>query len=394
MKKLLIAVCLPFLLAMAVIFLFKEYLLAIDFEKSSSEVAPADYSNRRYIHHFSDHPAAINELLAQHNDSATIYLLGSSELTSNGPFISYNFISDHFPVKVMGIGHEGNQCFSIYSQLLSRSHFLNNAPVVIILSPGWFEAKPARGTTSAVYLEYMSDAAVREMQETKLPEDFLTYANLGLADFYPELNAPSAAYRLAHLKARSQKSFYHRLWCAPLRSWNALTDMFRATLKKNNHRREYQPDTVVCRINIDSLLQVSKEQTLLNATNNNMGIENDYFQQYVGNKRGNIYPVSDRHNRELEDCRRLIQLLKAAHARASFVISPLNPYYFRNLHDLDPVVSSIEEEIHKAGFNTLNLFTSDTAKYDKALLGDIMHMSPYGWMQVNKFIINEYHLCK
>lgn len=394
MKKVMSAVVWPLLLSLAALFFIKENLLSFNFKVAAAEADAIDLSEQRYLRNFSANPKGIHELLAQHGDSATIYLIGSSELTTGSPYLSYNFISGNFPVKVMGMGHEGNQCFSIYSQLLSRSAYLKDAPVVIILSPGWFEAKPSRGTTSDVYLEYMSDAAVSELQETQLPQEFRNYANRGIARFYPELNAPSAAFRLAHLSSLSEKSLYHRLWCAPLQSWNNLMNLFRLPLKKHHRKNAYQAAPVFCSLNIDSLLMSTKALTLAGATNNTMGIENSYFSQYVGEKRGRIYTVSDIHNRELQDCRMLIQMLKAANAHASFVISPLNPYYFRNLRDLDPVISAVEHEIKEAGFNALNLYTSDTTTYDKALLGDIMHMSHYGWMQVNKFIIHEYQLCQ
>jgi D-alanine transfer protein len=104
--------------------------------------------------------------------------------------------------------------------------------------------------------------------------------------------------------------------------------------------------------------------------------------------------VPSNKNTELKDFKMLVKLLKSNEANATFIISPLNPYYYRDLQELDPVVSEIEAEIRKQDFKYLNLFTSDSTKYDKAILSDVMHMSEYGWLLVNKFIADTYKLEK
>lgn len=394
MKKMLVSVFFPLLAALLLLVFFNRELRGVQLPAPAAGDAVASCATARYISHFSDYTQGLRDLLVQPADSPTIYLFGSSELTSHTPYVSYHFISDHFPVKVMATGHEGNQCFSVYSQLLSRWQQLRDAPVVVILSPGWFEAKPSRGTTSSVYLEYMSDADVVAMQGSQLPTEFIAYANKGIASFYDELNAPSAGFRYANLRHRAGRSWYHRLWCAPLQAWNGALQWYGTPIRKNIPSSRFQPVRINCTLNIDSIEQRTRIQTLRAASNNELGIENEYYLQYVGTKRGNIYPVKEDNNRELADCRMLIRLLAAAGANASFVISPLNPCYFKNLRDLDPAMAAVAKEIANAGFPLLNLYTSDATTYDKALLGDIMHMSPYGWMQVNKFILQHYQLCQ
>lgn len=394
MKKMLASVVCPLLAALLLLVFFNRELRGIQLPAPPATVSDASCASVRYIRHFADHPEGLRTLLVQPTDSPTIYLFGSSELTSHTPYVAYQFISDHFPVKVMASGHEGNQCFSIFSQLLSRWNYLRGAPIVVILSPGWFEAKPSRGTTSSVYLEYLSDAEVVAMQGSQLAPEFLAYANKGIAGFYAELNAPSAGFRYANLRHRAGRSWYHRLWCAPLQAWNGALQWFGTPIRKNISSYRFQPVRIHCALNMDSIEQLTRGQTLRAASNNDLGIENEYYQQYVGTKRGNIYPVTEENNRELADCRMLIRLLKSAGAKASFVISPLNPCYFKNLRDLDPAMRAVENEIAAAGFPLLNLYTADSTAYDKALLGDIMHMSSYGWMQVNKFILQHYQLCQ
>ena len=79
-------------------------------------------------------------------DSNTILLLGSSELTQQDPnkAMPFNFIPNHTHYDVLGIGHAGNQSFSIFTQLLSGHEFLKNSKVVFIISPSWFLKKYCR----------------------------------------------------------------------------------------------------------------------------------------------------------------------------------------------------------------------------------------------------------
>ncbi|MBL7748903.1 MAG: hypothetical protein JNM19_15805 [Chitinophagaceae bacterium] len=401
MRRIFTLCFIPFLIAIFTVALLSLIPEVKNFLNRGYVVPTQHGEDLRYIYNFHSNKYLEDEFLKQPDDSATIYLLGSSELTTGTKYLSYHFISDRFPVKVMGVGHEGNQCFSIYCQLLAKSHLLDGAPVVIILSPGWFEAKPSRGTTSAVFLEYNSEAFMRGLHHYNVEDRFKHYAYAGISHFYDELNAPDAAFRKANIAYRSSLSFYHRIWCSPVFTWNTIIDYIKdsPTLYaphlysgRGSFEREVEP--VACAINWDSLLTITKDSTLAGATNNSLGIENEYYSTYINGKKGKIQPVAEQYNTELRDFRMLVELLKSKKAKASFVISPLNPYYFTTLPKLQPTVDTLAAVLQRNDFPVLNLFTSDTTNYDKALLGDVMHLSDYGWLQVNRFIINTYGLCK
>ena len=89
-----------------------------------------------------------------------------------------------------------------------------------------------------------------------------------------------------------------------------------------------------------------------------------------------------------------MKLLKEKKVSASFIISPLNPLYYKNLKDILPTINIIKNEIQNNDFPYLNLLETDTSIYDKAILHDVMHMSDNGWYKVNHFIIDTYHLSK
>ena len=107
-----------------------------------------------------------------------------------------------------------------------------------------------------------------------------------------------------------------------------------------------------------------------------------------------MQPVPAFVNQELEDFKMLLKLVKEKNVNIRFIISPLNTLYYKNLKDLLPTISDIENEIRSNNITYLNMFETDLTKYDKAILRDIMHMSDYGWYKVDQFIINTYHLEK
>jgi poly-D-alanine transfer protein DltD len=362
-------------------------------DKSPQKSINADF---RYLENFYDEPLYENQFLNSDSQAATIYLLGSSELTHNSNAIPYNFISDHFKVKVKAIGHAGNQCLSIFSQLLANQQKLDNAPIAIVLSPGWFESKTSKGSPSDVFLEYNSYRFLNKIITSNDADEFNAYLNNRIAALFEEFNSPNLELRLMNYRHQSSLSFLHKSLYTPVITADEELLKLRNKIHpipQNNHpfhaRISIAQENFF--INWDSLYSNSKEQVINNASGNKLGIANNYYPAFK-NKKGRIQPVSNEHNQELNDMLVLIKFLKEKHANASFIISPLNPFYYKNLKDLSPTIAIIEQAIKTNGFKYLNMFEPDTNKYDKALLSDVMHLSPYGWYKIDHFIIDNYHL--
>lgn len=352
----------------------------------------------RAIANFSENKAYERSFLKSTASAETIFLLGSSELTASTPAIPYNFISQHFKTQVMGVGHAGNQCFSIYTQLLAKEHLLKNAPISIILSPGWFESKASKGTSSEVFLEFNSEHFLNNILKNKTTDSFHDYLYTRVAMLFPELNAPSLEIKLMNFYHQASKSFIHQLMYAPLifcdRELLKIKEKITGTAPEMNvyNRLPIVAESVF--INWDSLLAFSKAAVNRQATNNSMGIANDYYTEHIHGKTGHVTVVNEKYNQELKDFKMLIRLLHEKKVNASFIISPLNTLYYKNLPALSPTISEIEDELKKYQFPYLNLLKTDTSKYDKAILHDVMHLSDYGWYHVNKFLIDTYHLSK
>ncbi len=393
MKKIGLIYLIPLLFACLFLFFFNKYLNS---NLLNNKIKNNTDSTFRYIENFQSNQFYEDQFLLNNDSSKTIYLLGSSELSETTEAIPYNFISDHFSTKVIGLGHAGNQCFSIYSQLLANENRLKDAPIIIILSPGWFESKSAKGTSSAIFLEYNSEWFLKTIN--KKDNEFTRFENKRISQLYSEFSSPNLEIKLMNFKHRSTISYFHKILFYPVIIIEKLLiglkeNMISKRITLNSTKRTPLKSEEV-QIKWDSLFTSSKEEIIKNSNNNRFGINNEYYTEYVHGKTGKVEPVSEDFNQELEDFKMLIKLLKKKKANVCFVISPLNPIYCKNLKDLKPTISIIETEIKSNGYNYLNLFETDTLKYDKAILFDVMHMSKYGWYKIDKFIIETYKLSK
>jgi poly-D-alanine transfer protein DltD len=398
-KQILAAYILPALISIsAVLWLASnEALNQSLFEKKNPD--PTNSKPCIFIENFRDNPECESQFLADDPNHQNIFLLGSSELTGATPASPFNFISERFSTKLKAVGHAGNQCFSIYSQLLANEKKLANAPVIIILSPMWFLSKEAGGTSSTIFLEFNSENFLRHIINDDSAGTFKQYENQRISDMFGDFSSPGFGLKKLHFDHQAKKSFLHYLVYKPISS----TDRLLLNLKQrvfsgtqdDYHfvaHRSIQPENV--KLDWDSLYAYSKKEFLDNATNNNWGIGNDYFSQYIQGRTGGIVVVPENKNIELQDFRMLLKLLKDKKANASFLIIPMNPYFYLNLKEATPLINTISREISQTGFPCLNYWVDDSVKYEKGILKDIMHLSPYGWHKANRFIVETYQLAK
>ncbi len=399
MRKLFFLYFLPLALSLCSI-----YLLAHNVKMNTflfgvkQEEALADYF--RYIPNYSHRIAYENQFLRSNDSSETIYLLGSSELTNNTDGIPYNFITTHFRTKVKGLGHAGNQCFSIYSQLLANEERLKDAPIVIILSPGWFHADAANGTSSEVFLEYNSERFMNNIIRNDSSKAFTDYEIKSISGFNKSYSNPNLALKIFKFKHLSSKDILHTIFYEPIIAFDKYLLQIKLDIsnkvennepkKVNGFRKMIVQDSI--KINWDSLEVISKEATLANATNNDWGIKDSYYSQYVNGVTRKVIFYDTSRNQEFKDLKMLLNLLKTNHANASFIIMPLNIYCYTNLKELTPTINSMQNELNTYGYKCLNLWVDDPAKYEKGMLVDVMHLSDYAWYKVDKFIVDTYHL--
>ena len=387
----------PLLIALLAVYLCSS---RISFNKPSASPeikAACSQPSFDFIINYHDDCRLEEQFLRDDSSRRAIFLLGSSELVNNSDAAPYRFITNNFKSKVKAIGHAGNQCFSLFCQLLANSERLHNSRIVLIISPGWFESKNALGTSSEVFLEYNSERFLQKILRRKPDDLFKAYSALRIAELYPEFNAPNLPIKLLNFTGRASRSPIHAAIYKPL----IAIDNFLLTVK-NSLCANPEPETHYTGvsekpagtkpIHWDSLLLQARTKAGAAATNNTMGINDAYFTEHIHGKSGTIDPVPLSCNQEFSDFKMLVRLLQEYHANASFLISPLNALYYRNLIALNPVLDSVRAEIKQAGFSKLDLFETSSSLYEKATLTDIMHMGDYGWYLCDRFIIDTYKL--
>jgi poly-D-alanine transfer protein DltD len=350
----------------------------------------------RYLDNFSNNPLFEATFLSANDTSETIYLMGSSELTHTSSAAPYNFIPDHFKTKVLAIGHAGNQCFSIYSQLLANQDKLENAPIVILLSPGWFHTGFSAGTASSSFLEYNTPTFLNRILANAQDDQFRAYQAKRVADFYTEIVNPDLSLKLLNYEHQSSKSFIHKGCYYPLIALDKWLNQQKFELVGKpqttvNLRKTIIPEDID--IAWDSIFAASKEDQRKRSTSNSWWIEDAFFAETNGDN-GRLFPVPDAYNTELEDFKMLVKLLKARKANVSFVIMPLNPSYYENCSELTPVMQHLQWELMENKLPFLNMWNSNPKTFDNGVLSDVMHYSDYGWYRVDQFIVNTYHLAK
>ena len=388
MNKLIALFVLPLLAAMITAILLLRFTV---FEENFSPVPAAKIENTAgiYIDKFDNSPEK-EAMLFEENDGQTITIFGSSELSHSGPAAPQIFIPQHSPFRVRSFGHAGNQCLSMLCQLLAKENQLKNSKVVFIISPGWFESKASLGTNSTVFLEYNSDRMLKNWVENKNEE--AVYARKRMAGFFKDFNSPGTSLRKQYFTSIAETSLIHALAMGPVFLAYKIQEFFCVTEEKPGPTKkpDSQPALTYKEANWDSLLNYSAEEVKSRSRNNNYGINDQYFSEFIGNKRGKIQAVPRWLNTELYDFKHLLNYIAEKKLNACFIISPMNALYYENLETLDPLIEELDSEIKKAGFPLLNLFTSEKEKYKKEMLSDVMHLSDYGWYTGNRFIIRNF----
>lgn len=345
-----------------------------------------------------------DELIKNALQSKELIILGSSELTHNSIAVPYRFIPTYMHFPVLGIGHAGFQSLAILSTLSSMSDYLNQANVLVILSPGWFEDYFSRGTSVELFLENINDRMLTEIiLSEKLPLRYKQYIANYVASQYSSITRASIPFRHLYHQGASENNLFFMVVHYPFVKFNALLLSLHFSFlpwekKGKGNLPGSFPQAGIPHVhynesnlfNWDSILNISLSQALSKSTNNNWGIENDYYTTYIHGRKGHIKPVSTKNNQELKDFGMLVSLLRTFDCNATFVIQPLNPFYFPELSLLKPTLQAVTDTIALAGFPCLNLFESDSTKYNKAILRDVMHMDDYAWHLVNRFINDQY----
>lgn len=404
---------LPFSIALIVmvVFLFSpfsSYFVAFDkgeihsrnFQQTYKPKFPPHFSYNDLSGSFSEEQEVMNYWMPQR----PVVVFGSSEIThSELAAIPYNFFS-HYEIPCIGIGHSGNQSLCILTQLALMHNFLDSMRLVIILSPGWFIDHASNGTPLETFLEYNDEHFLYYLENDRtIPANVKNEMDAYVANHFNEIDAPSSilrkmAYRHIALKSKVHLGLYaipiHLLSMYCEDKQKRMDEFFldgKSPKPFSNPWNElhYLSDVSheCLSVNWDSLMNQSLKDFRLTCTNNAIGVENNYYNQWMKGKPLRIItPVGSEKNQEFQDLVLLLSYLKTENCKPLIVMQPYNPLCFENLPAMDPILTEIREAVKKNGFEYLDLMTMEKKNYKIGMLSDYQHFGDYGWYLVDQKI--------
>ncbi len=374
---------------MAVIssFLFLKYEFLLTNNKYSKNINSSAFELSRYNANLVKSENLELQLSNALDEKNGISIFGSSELTNESEYISYNFFPNKIGVRASSFGHAYHQNFAIYCQLLAFKDKLKNAKVCIFLSPGWFETE---GTNIEAFLEFVRPNFLKKIIKD---QTINIESKISIGEFLlkneDKIENPSPAinYFLEIVKFKNIPFLNNY----SLNKYKLFENI--KYQKSSNDSKNAISDT--SKIDWDEELKINEEKFISNIKSNNIFVNDEYYTKFLKPKNGKLIKatfssLAPKENQELKDFKLLVKLLKEQNCDASFVIQTLNPYYYDNLENFNPILKEIVCDLKEAKFPFLNVFTTSKQEYIPGTLNDVMHVGDVGWININHFLYKTY----
>ncbi|MBP6575414.1 MAG: hypothetical protein KA230_13265 [Flavobacteriales bacterium] len=343
-----------------------------------------------YLDNYRTEPYLSSLLAGTFADGSSIVLFGSSELaTEDHPAKPVNFFNKRLKQPLLAIGHDGNQCLSIHSQLITAGGDLSKAKLAILLSPSWFGGTPGkRGTELSCFLEYNPSPSLYRLADRVANGDSLV--------------RPAQQYLLQHANDLSTAEPIVKYLVQSGSTLNTAKYSFALPMTRNLMVRAQPTMMLKPQLQMSSdfsstaTVDVPEWQSLyadavyahLSAcTNNDVFINDDFYSTYINGDTRLLRPLPMEENREFQDLIALLDYLVAMNADPVFIVQPVNPYVYTDLDAFDPTIRRIKEELRSRDFAYLDLWAKDTAHFDPGVLTDAAHLGAYGWYRVDSMIM-------
>lgn len=339
------------------------------------------------------------DLIASLKNKNQLTLFGSSEFT-NTPYGSYNFLPDSLGIQTLGVGHAHHQELSILCELLAAKKYLKGSKICVFLSPGWFTNDTPEldgGTNIEAFLEFVPPHFLSNIAYDKsIAQKYRSHIGEFINRNYNKINSPSKSMKLLkeeYLKPSNsalrnmQISMENKIYGTK----NPLAAIYTYNVSMNPGKL-----TAHWNKNWDDALERTQNEFKKKSVNNDLHVSDEYYQKFLLQKNGKVIfpaiePLDLKNCREFKDFKLLLELLKENEVECSFVIQPLNPYYYRNIENYNELWTSVEALLNANKVPYLNLFADNREEYDSGTLQDVMHLGDYGWMKVNRFLYATYY---
>jgi poly-D-alanine transfer protein DltD len=393
LKKILLYHFIPLVIACSALYSFKKPIDTYHSSKDPFEVKRLN--DVHYIDHFYDNNVSNQLTLSVAFKKGIPVLFGSSELTSGHlRGLAQNYFTKEQKTEFLAFGHAGFQSFAVMTVLAANRELLRDSRLTLIISPGWFEKQYCKGTSLSCFFEYCKPNYLFQIYtDWNLDKETHNYIFNYINCNYDKISSPNSLMRLAANENNIFK-FPFNYFDNKIFSYQYQSDAYlvsqRLIIDKLN--RNSNPYNFLChKENWDSLFSASKATFKSISNNNDIGVENSYYDQWLkGKPKKHLAIIPESNNRELKDFKALITFLKNNDIKPLFVITPLNYKAHENLDDLAPTMKKVADILKEGDFKTLDLFSANLKNYEDGILEDIMHPYDYGWYKIDRFIIDNY----
>lgn len=317
-------------------------------------------------------------------------MLGSSEFSDN-PNASYNFLPKQFGIASVGFGHAYHQSFTMFCELLAANEYLPNSKVVFIISPSWFETE---GTNPEAFLEFVPPNFLEriwtdESISSKYKYEIGRYLSDN-EDNFSGINSRMKSF-IDFYRGEKEKRISYRL---KDKIETSVPNLKRGVQYKYSLQQNPM-STINDNFSFSEKIEEARKSFLLKCSTNDIFVDSTYYRLHLplenGKlKKGRVAFPEAKENREYQDFLLLLDLLKKRNVDCRFIIQSLNPCYFENLSDFNPLLGLIEEKLKENHFEYLNMFVDNRKEYQPGTLNDIMHFGDLGWLKVNEFLLKTY----
>ena len=390
LKKVLVYHLIPISIAIAISTVLI-YLTVLFSSKTDNHIVKegTQLKTRDYYENLIEEQAQIDFYASLKNEKQ-LTILGSSEFTST-PYIPFLFFPDSLGIPAMGVGHAYHQSFSILSELLAADEYVENSKICIVLSLSWFNTE---GTNTGAFIEFVRPNLLNNIiQNKKIDIAYKKHIGAYIDGHYHEIDGItndmeqlrdlySAESNISLIRAKSNLRLYLKKISQ------------RETVKYNLKLASLEPKK--WNDNLSTTFIEMQKDFVSKITNNQIYVYDDYYAKYLIDDDGKVTVGTNKEvdlvqNNELNDFFLLVKYLKSKNANCSFVIQPLNPYFYNDLQKFDGLVEVLTKKLDDYKFPYLNMHVNNKDKYEPGVLKDVMHLGDVGWIKVNSFLKNVYY---
>lgn len=289
------------------------------------------------------------------------------------------------------LGQRGAASLTQYFGMQQILPAIEKKSVVYVVSPQWFTKT---GYNAGAFQSYFSSDQLTSFLDQQEGTDYQQYAAQRLLKLYPNVAMADSVKKIANHQALSSweetkigvsKGFNWRM--------DTLFSPFTSTINENYDRLiKPQLGRLPNTFSYDVLEKIATADAKKYTSNNDLGIDNKFYNQRLKNKigkmRGKQKNISYIKSPEYNDLQLVLNQFAASKTNVMFVIPPVNAkwmaYTGLNQDMYNKAVAKIRYQLESQGFTNIADFSKDGDK--PYFMQDTIHLGWNGWLAFDKAV--------